>query len=239
MVGTLTANGATYKALELYGDIIDSMSVEARMTISNLAVETGAKVGLMRCDKKTEAYLKGRTEAKYAPVHASADAKYERVIEEDLSEMPPQIACPPDVDNVVPINKVEGLKLDQIFIGTCTNGRSEDLAIAAKILEGKQVSKSLRLLVAPASRDIYLNGLHDGTVEKLVKAGAIMMTPSCGPCVGTCNGVPSDAENVLSTANRNFKGRMGNVKADIYLSSPATAAYSAIKGCIADPREVL
>jgi 3-isopropylmalate/(R)-2-methylmalate dehydratase large subunit len=239
MVGSLTANGATYKALELYGEIIDDMSVEARMTISNLAVETGAKVGLMRCDKKTDAYLKGRTQAKYAPVVASADAKYERVVEEDLSKMPPQIACPPDVDNVVPIDKVAGLKLDQIFIGTCTNGRGEDLEIAAKILDGKQVSKSLRLLVAPASKEIYLNALHDGTVEKLVKAGAIMMTPSCGPCVGTCNGIPSDAENVLSTANRNFKGRMGNIKADIYLSSPATAAYSAIKGCIADPREVL
>ena len=239
MVGSLTANGATYKALELYGDIIDTMSVEARMTISNLAVETGAKVGLMKCDKKTDAYLKGRAQSKYAPVVASGDAKYERVIEEDLSDMPPQIACPPDVDNVVPIQKVAGLKLDQIFIGTCTNGRGEDLEIAAKILDGKQVSKSLRLLVAPASKEIYLHALHDGTVEKLVRAGAIMMTPSCGPCVGTCNGIPSDAENVLSTANRNFKGRMGNIKADIYLSSPATAAYSAIKGCIADPREVL
>jgi 3-isopropylmalate/(R)-2-methylmalate dehydratase large subunit len=239
MVGRLTSNGATYKALEIYGDVIDAMSAEARMTISNLAVETGAKVGLMHCDEKVKAYLKGRTKAKYTPVYATMDAKYDRTIVEDLSKMPPQIACPPDVDNVVDIDKIAGLELDQVFIGTCTNGRLEDLEIAAKILDGQRVKPGLRLLVAPASREIYLKASRLGYFNKIVKAGGAIMTPSCGPCVGTCNGVPSDGEKVLSTANRNFRGRMGNVKADVYLASPATAAYSAIKGCIADPREVL
>jgi len=239
MVGTLTANGATYKALEIYGNVIDDMSVDARMTISNLAVETGAKAGLMACDEKTVKYLADKTKVHYKPVYATMDAKYERVIAEDLSKMGPQIACPPDVDNVVPIEKVAGLQLDQVYIGTCTNGRYEDLEIAAKILDGKTISKHTRLIVAPSSKTIYLKCLENGIITKLVKAGATMLSPSCGPCVGTCNGVPSDGEKVLSTANRNFKGRMGNTKADIYLSSPATAAYSAIKGCIADPREVL
>jgi 3-isopropylmalate/(R)-2-methylmalate dehydratase large subunit len=239
MVGSLTANGATYRALEIYGEVIDAMSVEARMTISNLAVETGAKAGLMSYDEKVKAYLKGRTKAKYAPAYATMDAKYEKTIVEDLSKLPPQIACPPDVDNVVNIDKVAGLQLDQVFIGTCTNGRLEDLEIAAKILDGKQVKPGLRLLVAPASREIYLKAEKKGIFSKIVKAGGAVMTPSCGPCVGTCNGIPSDGEKVLSTANRNFRGRMGNTKADVYLASPATAAYSAIKGCIADPREVL
>ncbi|OPY32448.1 MAG: Isopropylmalate/citramalate isomerase large subunit [Methanomassiliicoccales archaeon PtaU1.Bin124] len=239
MVGTLTANGATYKALELYGDVIDDMSVEGRMTISNLAVETGAKAGLMSCDERTKKYLADKTSAKFNPVYATMDAQYERVIVEDLSKMGPQIACPPDVDNVAPIEKVEGMQLDQVYIGTCTNGRYEDLEIAAKILDGKQVHKHTRLIVAPSSKMIYLKALESGIIAKMVKAGAAMLAPSCGPCVGTCNGVPSDGEKVLSTANRNFKGRMGNTKAEIYLSSPAVAAYSAIKGCIADPREVL
>ncbi|MFA5313263.1 MAG: 3-isopropylmalate dehydratase large subunit [Methanomassiliicoccales archaeon] len=239
MVGTLTSNGATYKALEIYGDVIDAMSVDARMTISNLAVETGAKAGLMACDEKTVKYLANKTKMPFKPAYATMDAKYERVIVEDLSDMSPQIACPPDVDNVVPIEKVVGLPLDQIYIGTCTNGRYEDLEIAANILKGKAVSKNTRLIVAPASKTVLTKGLETGVIGMLVKAGATVLSPSCGPCVGTCNGVPSDGENVLSTANRNFKGRMGNTKADIYLSSPATAAYSAIKGCIADPREVL
>jgi 3-isopropylmalate/(R)-2-methylmalate dehydratase large subunit len=239
MVGTLTANGATYKALEMYGDVIDALSMEGRMTISNLAVETGAKAGLMGCDEKTMRYLADKTTAKFDPTYATMDAHYERVIVEDLSKMGPQIACPPDVDNVAPIEKVAGLQLDQVYIGTCTNGRYEDLEIAAFFLDGKQVHKGTRLIIAPSSKWTYLKALETGVIAKLVKAGATLLAPSCGPCVGTCNGVPSDGEKVLSTANRNFKGRMGNTKAEIYLSSPAVAAYSAVKGCIADPREVL
>jgi 3-isopropylmalate/(R)-2-methylmalate dehydratase large subunit len=239
MCGRLTANGATYKALELCGEAIDSLSVEARMTISNLAVETGAKVGLMNCDQKVLDYLKPRAKYAFKGVAADEDAVYEKVLVEDISELGPQIACPPDVDNVVPIEKVEGKELDQVFIGTCTNGRIEDLRIVAGIIGKNKLAKGLRLIVSPASRTVLEDALECGYIQKLVKAGATVTPPSCGPCVGTCNGIPSDHEVVLSTANRNFKGRMGNTKASIFLSSPATAAYSALKGFIADPREVL
>jgi 3-isopropylmalate/(R)-2-methylmalate dehydratase large subunit len=239
MCGRLTANGATYRALEICGAAIDALSVEARMTISNLAVETGAKVGLMNCDEKVMEYLKPRAKYAFKGVKADEDANYERTIKEDVSDLGPQIACPPDVDNVVPIEKVAGKELDQVFIGTCTNGRIEDLRIAAEIIGNHKIAKGLRLIVSPASRTVMENAMECGYIQKLVKAGAAVTTPSCGPCVGTCNGIPSDNEVVLSTANRNFKGRMGNTKASIFLGSPATAAYSALKGFIADPREVL
>jgi 3-isopropylmalate/(R)-2-methylmalate dehydratase large subunit len=209
------------------------------MTISNLAVETGAKVGLMDCDQKVLDYLKPRAKYAFKGVSADEDAVYERTLVEDASKLGPQIACPPDVDNVVPIEKVAGKELDQVFIGTCTNGRIEDLKIVADIIGKNKVAKGLRLIVSPASRTVMEGAMECGYIQKLVKAGAAVTTPSCGPCVGTCNGIPSDNEVVLSTANRNFKGRMGNTKASIFLSSPATAAYSALKGFIADPREVL
>ncbi len=239
MAKTLTSRGATYKALEFYGSIIDSMSVDARMTISNMVVEVGAKVGLMSCDEKVTAYVRARTKAPFKGVEPSGSAIYERVIREDISNLPPQIARPHEVDNVVDVDRVVGTELNQVFIGTCTNGRLEDLKIAADILNGHKVAKGLRLIVAPASRDVLLEAMKLGITDQLVKAGAMLIAPSCGPCVGTCNGIPSDEDVVLSTANRNFKGRMGNTKAQIYLASPATAAYSAIKGKISDPREVL
>jgi 3-isopropylmalate/(R)-2-methylmalate dehydratase large subunit len=239
MCGKLTANGATYKSLEICGEAIDALSVESRMTISNLAVETGAKVGLMECDAKVDAYLEGRAQRSYRPVKADDDAKYERVIAEDVSDLSPQVACPPDVDNVVPIEKVEGKELDQIYIGTCTNGRIEDLMVAAAMLDGQKVAEGVRLIVAPASKAVMSSAMDCGALQILQKAGAAIITPSCGPCVGTCGGIPADDEVVLSTANRNFKGRMGNTKAAVYLASPATAAYSAVKGYIADQREVL
>jgi len=239
MARKLTARGATYKALEITGKVIDDMSVEARMTISNMAVEVGAKVGLMNCDAKTDAYIKARSSAAYKPAAATESAEYEKVIEEDLSGLAPQISKPHTVDNVVDVSDVAGIELNQVYIGTCTNGRLEDLRIAASILKGKHIAPDLRLIVAPASKTVLLDAMKDGTMEILVKAGATVIAPSCGPCVGTCNGVPSDGEVALSTANRNFKGRMGNTKAEIYLGSPATAAYSAIQGRIADIREVL
>lgn len=239
MARGLTSRGATYKALEIYGSVIDSMSVDARMTISNMVVEVGAKVGLMPCDAKTSEYIGQRTSVPFKGVEASGSAIYERVIREDLSSLPPQIAKPHEVDNVVDVTAVKGKHLDQVFIGTCTNGRLEDLRIAAGILDGKKIAKGLRLIIAPASKNVLLDAMREGIIDKLVKAGGTLLPPSCGPCVGTCNGVPSDGENVLSTANRNFKGRMGNTKAMIYLGSPATAAYSAICGEIADVREVL
>ncbi len=239
MCGMLTANGATYKALEISGEAISSLSVEARMTISNMAVETGAKVGLMAADQKVLDYVSGRAKYGFKGVESDAGARYERSIKEDVSRLGPQIACPPDVDNVVPIEKVLGMHLDQVFIGTCTNGRIEDLKVVAEIIGKSRVAKGLRLIVAPASREVLESAMECGIVQRLVKAGAAVITPSCGPCVGTCGGIPSDEEVVLSTANRNFKGRMGNTKASVYLSSPATAAYSAVKGCISDPREVV
>lgn len=238
MCKTLTARGATYKALEIYGSVIDAMSVDARMTISNMVVEVGAKVGLMACDGRVRDYIRQRTNAPFKGVEASGSAIYDRVVREDLSDLAPQIAKPHQVDNVVDVDKVAGTELDQVFIGTCTNGRLEDLKIASEVLAGKHVARGLRLIVAPASRNVLLDAMREGYIDKLVRAGATVIAPSCGPCVGTCNGVPSDAETVLSTANRNFKGRMGNTKAEIYLSSPATAAYSAMLGHIADIREV-
>jgi len=239
IVGSLTSMGATYHALEIYGEVIDSLSVEARMTISNMAVETGAKVGLMRCDDKVREYLRDRARRSYVSAEATGDARYLKVIEEDLSDLPPMIAKPHEVDNTVEIDQMVGTEIDQVFLGTCTNGRLEDLIIAAKILSGKRVARKVRFIVSPASREVMLRAIEVGALDALIKAGACITSPSCGPCVGTCNGIPSDNEVVLSTANRNFRGRMGNRTALIYLASPATAACSAVRGKITDPREVV
>ncbi|HUV24444.1 MAG TPA: 3-isopropylmalate dehydratase large subunit [Methanomassiliicoccales archaeon] len=239
MVGTITHRGATYKALELHGEVIDSLSVEGRMTISNMVVETGAKVGIMRCDEKVEAYVHPRAKRPYKGVDPTEDASYERIIKEDLSDLPPMIAKPHEVDNVAEIDELVGMDINQVFIGTCTNGRLEDLTVAANILKGEKVAKGVRFVVSPSSREVMLNAMETGVMDILVKAGACITSASCGPCVGTCNGIPSDDEVVISTANRNFKGRMGNKTSEIYLASPATAAYSAIKGKLADPREVV
>ncbi|NLI74458.1 MAG: 3-isopropylmalate dehydratase large subunit, partial [Euryarchaeota archaeon] len=191
------------------------------------------------CDRKVSDFLKARTNRSFKGVEASLSAVYDKVIRRDLSDLPPQIAKPHTVDNVVDVDKVVGTEVDQVYIGTCTNGRLEDLREAARILKGNNVAPDVRLIVAPASKEVLLDAMREGYIDALVRAGATLIAPSCGPCVGTCNGIPSDGEVVLSTANRNFKGRMGNTKADIYLSSPATAAYSAMKGHIADVREVL
>jgi 3-isopropylmalate/(R)-2-methylmalate dehydratase large subunit len=206
------------------------------MTISNMAIEVGAKAGLMKADEKTLAWFEGRGEKTPAPVAPDDGATYAQTIEIDASEVGPQIAKPHAVDNVSPIEEVEGTPIAQGVIGTCTNGRLEDLAIAARILEGRSIHPDVRLVVAPASRQIYLDAMEAGYIQTLVKAGAAVVTPGCGPCVGTHNGVPSDGENVISTANRNFKGRMGNSNAFIYLGSPATVAASVLEAKITDPR---
>lgn len=237
LIGELTADGATYMSTEFSGEAISSLSMEARFTISNMAIEMGAKAGIMDADEKTFAWLKQHGDANFEAVKADSDAKYAQIKEYDVSNLEPQIARPHRVDNVCPISEVLGTPIQQAFIGTCTNGRLEDLHIAASILDGKKISKNLRFIVAPASKKIYLEAMRDGTLEKLVLAGAAVVTPGCGPCVGTHNGVPSDGENVISTANRNFKGRMGNGNAFIYLASPATVAASALTGKISDPRE--
>ena len=239
LAGELTADGATYLALEYGGEAIGSLSVEARFTISNMAVEMGAKAGLMEADDKTLAWLSGRVTRPFTPAAPDADAAYERVEEFDLSALTPQVAEPHRVDSVRPVEEVEGIAVQEAVIGTCTNGRLEDLEVAARILAGRRVSPQVRLIVAPASRQVFLEAMEKGIVQRLIEAGAAFVTPGCGPCVGTHNGVPSDGERVISTANRNFKGRMGNAEAFIYLASPATVAASAVAGKITDPRRML
>ena len=239
LAGELTADGATYLALEYGGEAIGSLSVEARFTISNMAVEMGAKAGLMEADDKTLAWLSGRVTRPFTPAAPDADAAYERVEEFDLSALTPQVAEPHRVDSVRPVEEMEGITVQEAVIGTCTNGRLEDLEVAARILAGRRVSPQVRLIVAPASRQVFLEAMEKGIVQRLIEAGAAFVTPGCGPCVGTHNGVPSDGERVISTANRNFKGRMGNAEAFIYLASPATVAASAVAGKITDPRRML
>jgi len=218
------------------GPVIDALSVDARMTISNMAIEVGAKAGLMDADAKTVEWFAGRGERVPAPVSADADAAYCCETTYDTNKIGPQIAKPHSVDNVSPIEDVAGTPIQQGFLGTCTNGRLEDLGIAAGILAGRKVHPDVRFIVAPASKQILLDAIEAGYIQTLVEAGAVLVTPGCGPCVGTHNGVPSDGENVISTANRNFKGRMGNSNAFVYLGSPATVAASVIEGVITDPR---
>ncbi|MHB1450314.1 MAG: 3-isopropylmalate dehydratase large subunit [Coriobacteriia bacterium] len=237
LAGAIGVDGATYMALEFHGPVIDALSVDARMTISNMAIEVGAKAGLMKADEKTLAWYEGRGDRTPGPVDPDVDAVYAEEVTLDASAIGPRIAKPHAVDNVSPIEEVAGTPIAQGFIGTCTNGRLEDLKIAADILRGRKVHPDVRLIVAPASKQILLDAMEAGYIRDLVEAGAVMVAPGCGPCVGTHNGVPSDGENVISTANRNFKGRMGNSNAFIYLGSPATVAASVIEGVITDPRK--
>jgi 3-isopropylmalate/(R)-2-methylmalate dehydratase large subunit len=235
LAGILGADGANYKALEFCGSTIDALSIDARMTISNMAIELGAKAGLMAADQKVIDWCRAHSDKEPRPANPDPDANYIQVVEIDATKLVPQIAKPHTVDNVCDIAEVEGLPIQQGVLGTCTNGRLEDLAIAAKILEGKTIDPDVRFIVAPASKQVYLDAMEAGYIQTLVTAGACVVTPGCGPCVGTHNGVPSDGENVISTANRNFKGRMGNSNAFIYLASPAVVAASVLEGKIVDP----
>ena len=240
LIGKITADGATYKALEFSGETIEKMAMSDRFTLSNMAVEAGAKTGLIASDATTRAFLESRGRGdKFREITPDEDAVYEEVIEIDASTLEPMVSAPHTVDNTSTAAGLAGTKVDQVFIGTCTNGRIEDLAIAAKILEGKQRHPDTRLIVVPASKDVYLDAIAAGYIETFIKAGAAVMAPGCGPCVGVHQGILGDGEVCLSTQNRNFQGRMGNTEGLIYLSSPATAAASAIKGEITDPREVL
>ncbi len=239
LIGMLGADGATYKALEFGGEAITKMTMESRFVLSNMAVEAGAKVGLIASDEVTKRYLRHLGRARdWRPLSADNDAHYERIITVDAGKIVPYVAFPHTVDNAKPVARAKGIKVDQVFIGTCTNGRIEDLKIAAEILNGKKRAPHTRLVVCPASRDVYLEAIKLGLVETFVRAGASIMGPGCGPCVGVHEGVLGDNEVCVSTANRNFKGRMGNPKGFIYLASPATVAYSAIKGEVSDPREL-
>jgi 3-isopropylmalate/(R)-2-methylmalate dehydratase large subunit len=239
IIKELTANGATYKAVEFEGNVIDELSVDERFTISNMAVEMGAKVGLMKADQKVLEWIKDRSDKDFKTYESDEDAKYEKIYNFNVSNIEPQVSKPHTVDNVSPIREVEGIPIHQGLLGTCTNGRLEDLRIAAKILKNRKINSEVRLIVAPASRKILMDAINEGIIQTFIEAGATIVAPGCGPCVGTHNGIPSDGENVISTANRNFKGRMGNNKAFIYLASPATVVSSCIEGKITDPRKYL
>ncbi len=239
LIGQLGADGATYKSLEFGGDTVSRMSMPGRLTIANMSVEAGAKAGLFPSDKITHDYLvsQGRGDH-YRPLSPDADAGYEKTIHIDASCLEPTLSKPHTVDNTALVRELKGVKIQQVFIGTCTNGRLEDLAVAAAILKGRKVHPDTRLIVAPASRQVLLQAISAGYIATLTQAGAVILPPGCGACLGMHQGVLGDGEACLSTANRNFKGRMGNPDAFIYLGSPATAAVTAITGEITDPREV-
>ena len=233
LIGLIGADGATYKALEFCGDTIDNMSMSERFTLANMAVEAGAKCGLFVADEKTKAFLKSRgREDKFVSIRPDADAVYERVIKINAEDVPHTVSCPHTVDNTKTVDELKDVKVDQVFIGTCTNGRIEDLRIAAEILNGKTVNPDVRLLICPASKDVYLQALDEGLITTFVKANAAILPPGCGPCVGVHAGTLADGEVCLATQNRNFQGRMGNTKGFIYLASPYVAAYTALRGYI-------
>ena len=239
LIGKISAQGANYKVVEFDGETIRNMSTSGRLVICNMSVEAGATSGIVPADEETIRYLReeaGVTE-EIIPVTPDSNAVYEQVIEIDVSGMVPQIACPHTVDNVKPVGEVEGVKLQQIVIGSCTNGRLDDLEAAAKILKGKKVARGTRMLVFPASWKIYREALKMGILGDLVDAGAAIINPGCGCCLGVHQGALGDGEVALATTNRNFKGRMGNPKGDVYLCSPQVAAASAITGTITDPRK--
>ncbi len=233
IIGMIGSAGANYNSIEYHGDGVKHLSIAQRMTLTNLASEMGAKNAVFPPD---EVLAKFYNKDKIDGIWADPDAKYAKEIDIDLSKIYPLVAAPHHVDNVKAVSEVEGTILNQGLIGTCTNGRLEDIRIAAEILDGKEVAKGFQLLVLPASQKIYLQAIEEGIITKLINAGANVLSPSCGPCLGTGQGIPADNFNVISTANRNFKGRMGNKTANIYLASPATVAYSAIEGKITDPR---
>ncbi len=240
LIGRIGADGASYKSLEFGGDTVDRTPVSQRLTMANMAIEAGAKVGLFASDDATRDYLASHGRAgDYRPLSPDADAVYEQTIEIDVSALEPTVSRPHTVDNTTTARELKGTKIQQVFIGTCTNGRLEDLAMAARILKGKRCHPETRLIVAPASRQVLLEALRAGYIRTFVEAGAAVITPGCGPCLGLHQGVLGNGEACLSTANRNFQGRMGNPESFIYLASPATAAATAIKGEITDPREVM
>lgn len=239
LIGTISAQGANFRVIEFHGETIRRMSTSGRLVICNMSVEAGATAGIVPADEETMAYLRDEAGVQNppAPVLPDPDAVYERVIHLDVSALTPQVACPHTVDNVKPIGEVAGTKVQQIVIGSCTNGRLDDIAAAADILRGRKVAEGTRMLVFPASGRIYQRALEAGYVADLVRAGAVVMNPGCGPCLGVHEGALGDGETALSTTNRNFKGRMGNPTGSVYLCSPAVAAASAVDGVITDPRK--
>jgi homoaconitate hydratase family protein len=239
LIGNISTKGAIYKSLEFHGRGANTLSIDGRMTVSNMVVEAGAKFGIFLPDKKLETWLANRTNTPYKLITPDNNAVYEKILEYNLSEITPVVAKPSNPGNLAKVEEVEGIEIDQAFLGSCTNGRMEDLHIAAKILKGNTVDPNTRLIIIPASKEIYKEALQEGLIEIFISAGAVVGNSTCGPCIGGHLGVLGSEEICISSTNRNFKGRMGHPTSEVYLASPATVAYSALKGKISDPREVL
>ena len=237
-IGDIGVDGALYAAMEFTGEAIAALSMDSRFTMANMAIEAGGKAGIFPVDKKTLAYIEPRAQRQFKVYEPDDDAEYARVVEYDVSRVEPQVAFPHLPSNTKPISKVGKIKIDQVVIGSCTNGRLEDIRIAAKVLKGKQVHPHVRCIIIPGSQQVYLEALREGLIEAFINAGAAVSTPTCGPCLGGYMGVLAVGERCVSTTNRNFVGRMGSTKSEVYLANPAVAAASAIAGRIAGPEEV-
>jgi len=238
-IGEIGVSGALYRAIEFSGPVIERLSMDGRFTMANMAIEAGGKAGLFAFDETTCAYVEGRAVRPYAVYQADAEASYVQVIEVDVSRLEPQVALPHLPENARPVSQAAGVPIDQAVIGSCTNGRLEDLRVAAQILRGRRVHPGVRCIVIPGTQQVYLDALREGLVETFVEAGAVFSTPTCGPCLGGHMGVLAAGERAVSTTNRNFRGRMGHAESEVYLAGPAVAASSAVAGCIAAPQEVL
>jgi 3-isopropylmalate/(R)-2-methylmalate dehydratase large subunit len=237
-IGDIGVDGALYAAMEFTGEAIAALSMDSRFTMANMAIEAGGKAGIFQVDKKTLAYVGLRAQRSFKIYQPDKDAEYARVVEYDVSLVEPQVAFPHLPSNTKPISKVGKIKIDQAVIGSCTNGRLEDIQIAAKVLKGKQIAPHVRCIIIPGSQQVYLEALREGLVEAFINAGAVVSTPTCGPCLGGYMGILAAGERCVSTTNRNFVGRMGSTKSEIYLANPAVAAASAVAGRIAGPEEV-
>ena len=235
IISMLGSGGATYKGIEFTGKTVEDMSIDGRLTMCNMVIEAGAKAGIIEPDEKTIDYVKERWKGRLDQVKSDPNAAYEKQIQMDVADLSAQVACPSSVDNVKPASELGNIEIDQAFIGTCTNGRMEDLRVAARILRGKKIGRGVRAIVIPASQNIYLESLREGLIETFVQAGAAVGNPNCGPCLGGHMGILAAGEVCVSTSNRNFTGRMGSKDARVYLASPATVAASAIEGRIVDP----
>lgn len=239
IAGQYSAEVAQYKAIEFTGSTAGKMSLSSRMTMSNMSVELGAKFGFFEPDQKVVEFLQGRAKKAFSLIKADPDASYEKIYEVDVSRLEPQVALPFNIDHVKPVSRLEKIPIDQAFIGSCTNGRIEDLLVAADILKGKKVNDRVRLIVIPASWEVYREALKAGIIETLIDAGAVVCNSTCGPCFGGHMGLLAPGERCIASINRNFQGRMGSEEAEVYLGSPATVAASAVEGAIADPRHYL
>ncbi len=237
-IGNIGVDGALYSAIEFAGEAITELSIDGRFTMANMAIEAGAKAGIFRVDNKTQLYIKSRAKRPYKVYEPDSDAEYSQVIEYDVSAIEPQVALPHSPANAKPVSQVGNIKIDQVVIGSCTNGRLDDLRVAAQILKGKKVHPKVRCIIIPGSQQVYLDALVEGLIEIFIKARAAVSTPTCGPCLGGHMGVLADGERCISTTNRNFVGRMGSPKSEVYLANPAVAAASAIMGKIASPEEI-